>query len=170
VGTSPSPPAEATDRPAPAVNRAHKPAPVSTSGEVLRWLTLLLAAVLAMQVFRYLFRPLRRAIALRHLRRPFWEETIDQRVSNWWQLVLVGLRDAGYRTSSSEAPREFARRVGVDGVERCAAILDRTRHGIRVDRDDVEEMGRAAETAYRSARSTTGRLARAGAQLRWPLA
>ena len=41
-----------------------------------------------------LLRCYRRLLALRHLRRPFWPETVDQRVSNLWQLMLVGLRDA----------------------------------------------------------------------------
>jgi len=136
----------------------------------LAWLSAVIAAILGLQLAAFALRPLRRAITLRHLRRPFWEETVDQRVSNWWQLVLVGLRDAGWRTSSDESPREFARRVEVDGVERCASILDRARHGIRIDHDDLDAMGAEAETAYRSARGRTGRLARFAAWLRWPLA
>jgi len=136
----------------------------------MRWLSAFVAAVLALQLLRLIFRPIRRAVALRHLRKPFWAETVDQRVSNWWQLVLVGLRDAGYRTTSDEQPREFARRTGVDGVEKCAAILDRTRHGIRVDQADLDDMSTSAEAAYRSAREHTSTLARAAAQIRWPLA
>ena len=54
--------------------------------------------------------------------------------------------------------------------EKAAAILDRTRHGIRVDQDDLEEMSTASEAAYRSAREGTSTLARAAAQIRWPLA
>ena len=159
-----------TDRPAPSATRAQKPAAQSQASGVMRWLSAFVAAIIALQLLRFLFRPLRRAIHLRHLRKPFWEETVDQRVSNWWQLVLVGLRDAGYRTSSDEQPREFARRTGVEGVEKAAAILDRTRHGIRVDQDDLEEMSTASEAAYRSARENTSTLARAAAQIRWPLA
>jgi hypothetical protein len=109
-------------------------------------------------------------VTLRHLRKPFWDETVDQRVSNWWQLVLVGLRDAGFRTSAAETPREFAQRTGVDGVDRCATILDRARHGIAVDNADLDEMASSAEVAYRSARTNTGTLARGAAMLRWPLA
>ncbi len=159
-----------TDRPAPSATRAQKPASANQTSELMRWLSAFIAAIIALQLLRFLFRPLRRMIHLRHLRRPFWEETVDQRVSNWWQLVLVGLRDAGYRTTSDEQPREFARRTGVDGVEKAAAILDRTRHGIRVDQDDLEEMSTASEAAYRSAREGTSTLARAAAQIRWPLA
>jgi hypothetical protein len=166
VGSAPS----KSSAPSPAASRTQKPASTSNTGELLRWLSAFIAAVIALQLLRFLFRPLRRAIALRHLRKPFWEETVDQRVSNWWQLVLVGLRDAGWRTSADEAPRDFARRVGIDGVDKCASILDRTRHGIRVDQDDLDEMARSAEAAYRSARNGTGSLARAAAQIRWPLA
>ncbi len=159
-----------TDRPAPSATRAQRPAAQSQASGLMRWLSAFIAAIIALQLLRFLFRPLRRMIHLRHLRKPFWEETVDQRVSNWWQLVLVGLRDAGYRTTSDEQPREFARRTGVDGVEKAAAILDRTRHGIRVDQDDLQEMSTASEAAYRSAREGTSTLARAAAQIRWPLA
>ncbi|MBA2539663.1 MAG: hypothetical protein H0V17_08520, partial [Deltaproteobacteria bacterium] len=174
----PEPPAPATTASAPrsstkstpASSRAQRPASSNSTSELMRWLSAFIAAIVALQLLRFLFRPLRRAIALRHLRKPFWEETVDQRVSNWWQLVLVGLRDAGWRTSADEAPREFAKRVGIDGVDKCAAILDRTRHGIRIDGDDLEQMSTSAEAAYRSARSNTSTVARAAAQIRWPLA
>jgi hypothetical protein len=68
-----------------------------------------------------------------------------------------------------EAPREFAHRVGVDGVERCATILERARHGIGIDADDLATMGASADTAYHSARTKLGPLARAVAWIRWPL-
>jgi hypothetical protein len=114
-------------------------------------------------------RPLRRAIALRHLRRPYWQETVDQRISNSWQLVLVGLRDAGWRAELAESPRELARRVGIAGVERCATILDRARHGIRIDHEDLDDMMRTADTAYRDARKQVRGVDRAASWLRWPL-
>ena len=136
---------------------------------LLRWLAVLLAGALAYQVLSLGLRPVRRLITLRHLRNPFWSETIDQRVSNFWQLVLVGLRDGGWRTSSGEPPVELARRVGIAGVERCATILERTRHGIALDAGDLAEMGTSAEAAYRSGRNRVGPLARALAWLRWPL-
>jgi hypothetical protein len=112
---------------------------------------------------------LRRWITLRHLRRPFWDETLDQRVSNSWQLALVGLRDAGWRSTSAEAPREFARRVGIEGLERCATILERARHGVAIDAGDLSEMATSADTAYRSARGSLGAVSRAMAWARWPL-
>ncbi|MDB4958486.1 MAG: hypothetical protein JWO36_6055 [Myxococcales bacterium] len=141
----------------------------STPPPLLQWLMLIVAAALVFQVVNLALRPFRRMLAVRHLRRPFWKETIDQRVSNSWQLALVGLRDAGWRASGTEAPREFAQRTGVDGLERCATILERTRHGIGIDAEDLSQMSASAESVYRSARAELGPIARVVAALRWPL-
>jgi hypothetical protein len=138
-------------------------------GGMLRWLVMLVCCAVALQLVALVLRPLRRMVTLRHLRRPYWTETVDQRISNSWQLALIGLRDAGWRASSSEAPREFAARVNVDGLERCATILERARHGLGVDADDLAEMGAAADAAYASARAPLGPMAKAGAAIRWPL-
>jgi hypothetical protein len=137
--------------------------------QLLHWIAVLVAAMFFVQLLSLVLRPLRRALVLRHLRRPFWTETVDQRVSNAWQLVLVGLRDAGWRADSGEPPREVAKRVHVHAVEDCATILDRARHGIRIDREDLDKMALSADTAYRSARANVGRVARAISWLRWPL-
>lgn len=154
--------------PAPAID-PQRPAPVDGS-PLLRWLIVLAAGALAYQALSLALRPVRRMIALRHLRRPFWPETVDQRISNFWQLVLVGLRDAGWRTASNEPPCEFARRVGIDGVDRCATILERTRHGVGIAADDLATMETSADTAYHAGRRHLGPVARALAWLRWPLA
>ena len=166
------PPATAGDAPAPSDRDAPPPPrPPSTIGPlVLHWAAVLVAAALLFQLAALALRPLRRFVTLRHLRRPFWDETVDQRVSNSWQLALVGLRDAGWRTSAAEPPGELARRVNIDGVERCATILERARHGIGIDRDDLAEMTSAADLAYRTARARLGRIARVVAWIRWPLA
>ena len=145
-------------------------APASARGvAVLDALATVLVAALAFVLAFAALRPLRRLVTLRHLRRSLWDETVDQRVSNWWQLALVGLRDAGWRPGANESPRELARRVGVDGVERCAAILERARHGIALDNQDLAEMSASADTAYHSARARLGPLARAATWLRSPL-
>ena len=122
------------------------------------------------QLFALALRPVRRAIALRHFERPFWDETVDQRVSNAWQLVLVGLRDAGYRTTTTESPTAFAKRVNIDGLERCATILERARHGVGIDRDDLADMTTNATTVYRAARARASRATRSLSWMRWPLA
>jgi hypothetical protein len=133
----------------------------------LRWLLTLAVVGLAVRV---VLRPLRRLLTLRHLRSPFWAETVDQRVSNLWQLALVGLRDVGWRPAPGEQPQELARRVGLPGMAICATVLERVRHGVRVDAEDLEAMTKAAEAVYAAARLRAGRAARAAAWLRWPLA
>jgi len=164
AGTAPSPVAAP-----PSSYRPHRAPPSRFGPALLHWIAVMLAAALLFQLTSLGLRPLRRWITLRHLRRPFWDETIDQRVSNSWQLALVGLRDAGWRATSAEAPREFARRVGVDGLERCATILERARHGVAIDAGDLSDMATSADTAYRSARGSLGRVSRAMAWARWPL-
>lgn len=161
---SPPPPSAASARAAVPPERAREP-----DSRTLHWIAVLLAAGLAFQLLGLAMRPLRRLITLRHLRRPLWNETVDQRVSNWWQLALVGLRDAGWRTTTGESPREFAHRVGIDGVDGCATILERARHGVGIDHEDLSGMAQSAELAYRSGRGRIGPLARALAWLRWPL-
>jgi hypothetical protein len=114
-------------------------------------------------------RPLRRLVTLRHLREPFWPEHVDQRVSNLWQLVLVGLRDAGCHALPGEQPFALARRADLPGTHTCAVVLERTRHGVRLEPTDLAAMRDAAVTAYRAARRRTGILARTLSWLRWPL-
>jgi len=153
----------------PSSYRPHRAPPSHFGPELLHWIAVMIAAALLFQLTSLGLRPLRRWITLRHLRRPFWDETIDQRVSNSWQLALIGLRDAGWRSTSAEAPREFARRVGIEGLERCATILERARHGVAIDAGDLSEMAVSADTAYRSARGSLGPVSRAMAWARWPL-
>lgn len=114
-------------------------------------------------------RPLRRMLTLRHLRRPLWPETVDQQVSNLWQLMLIGLRDGGFRMAPGEQPQELRRRVGLDGMAVCAAVLERARHGVRVDAEDLRAMQDAAWSVYRAARRRAGWAARVAGWLRWPL-
>jgi len=177
--TTVSPPL-ATVRPKLSVNRAAPPpvapptAPARTSSsspslEILPLLMMLATAALMFQVIALGLRPLRRLITLRHLRRPFWDETVDQRVSNAWQLALVGLRDAGWRPGAQEAPQALARRVGVTELERCATILERARHGLGIDAEDLQVMRSSADAAYAAARRGLGPLARAVGWIRWPL-
>jgi hypothetical protein len=166
----PPPPAANTQRPAVAPGEAPQiRAPSHATSFVLQWAAILTASLLMIQIVALVLRPVRRAIALRHFAQPFWDETVAQRVSNAWQLALVGLRDAGWRTSSHESPAAFAKRVKVDGLERCATILERARHGIGIDRDDLADMTASAETAYRSARAKATPAARAVSWMRWPL-
>jgi hypothetical protein len=149
--------------------RPYVPPPTRSDPSILRWVGILVGALLVMQTMMLALRPLRRLVTLRHLRRPYWTETIDQRVSNSWQLALIGLRDAGWRATDREAPREFAQRVRVDGIEDCATILERARHGLSIDAADLDAMTTSADSAYRSARARIGIVARALSWLRSPL-
>jgi hypothetical protein len=145
--------------PAPALH-----APISTSPR-----SLLALAIGAIALFA-LGRAARRALTLRHLAHPFWPETLDQRISNHWERMLVGLRDAGIYPTESEPPGAFAERVGIEGMATCATILERVRHGVRVDAGDLEAMDAAASAVYRRARGTAGFAARAASWLRSPTA
>jgi hypothetical protein len=129
-------------------------------------LAVLVALGLAVKVA---VRPARRLLMLQHLRQPLWPETVDQRVSNLWQLALVGLRDAGLCGVPGEPPRALARRAGSEAMAVCATVLERVRHGVRLDAGDLEAMNRAAASVYRDARRTLGWPARAASWLRWPL-
>jgi hypothetical protein len=115
-------------------------------------------------------RALRRQLTMRHLARPFWSETLDQRISNHWQRMLIGLRDAGIHTKLDERPEALAKRVGIEGMATCATILERVRHGVRVDAEDEGAMDAAATKAYRAARYKAGVMGRAAGWVRWPLA
>jgi hypothetical protein len=114
-------------------------------------------------------RAVRRRLTLRHLKRPFWRETLDQRISNHWERMLVGLRDAGIQPGANEEPAVFARRMGIEGMATCATILERVRHGVRVDASDLDQMNAAASDVYREGRRRAGVVGRAAAWLRWPL-
>lgn len=129
----------------------------------------LLALVAAAACLRLAIRALRRHVTLRHLVRPMWRVTVDQRVSNLWQLVLIGLRDAGWCTHPDEQPNALARRVGLADMASCATVLERARHGVRVDAADLASMERSAREVYRTARGRAGFVARVVAWLRWPL-
>jgi hypothetical protein len=158
---------------APPVPSAMRPAPTrppADHSELIKLLLTLLAGAVAFATVTLTLRPLRRALTLRHLRRPYWAETLEQRVSNFWQLALVGLRDAGFRARPGEQPEELARRVRVDGVGDCASVLERARHGLGLGHDDLAAMHDAADLAYRAARARLSWLGRVAAAVRWPLA
>jgi hypothetical protein len=133
------------------------------------WKTVLFVSAGALAL-RALVRALRRKLTLRHLARPFWSETLDQRISNHWERVLIGLRDAGIHASDDEQPEALAKRVGIEGMDTCATILERVRHGVRVDAEDLAAMDAAAGAVFRAAQAKAGVTGRAAALVRWPLA
>ena len=129
------------------------------------WRAALLLSAVGIGIHFFL-RAVRRSLTLRHLTRPFWAETLDQRISNHWERALIGLRDAGIHATDDEQPLAFAARVGIDGLETCAVILERVRHGVRVDAADLDQMSAAATAVYRAARQRAGVGGRAAAWLR----
>jgi hypothetical protein len=54
-------------------------------------------------------------------------------------------------------------------MARCALVLERARHGVRVDASDLASMQGDAASVYGAARRKVGRVARAASWLRWPL-
>jgi hypothetical protein len=160
-------------RPSPPRARSSPPAPrsVATAADARGpgALAIVLALAAGALAASFVLRPLRRWFVLRHLRRPWWRESVAQRVSNLWQLALVGLRDAGWRAIPGEGPSDLARRVGVEGVRDCADVLDRARHGAAVDAEDLATMERAAATAFATARDRAGRLVRIASWWRAPV-
>ncbi len=142
---------------------------VGSSDTGVPWAPTLFLATFGISAHLFV-RAMRRRLTLRHLARPFWHEPIDQRISNHWQRMLIGLRDAGIQPVRDEQPQAFARRVGIEGMTTCATILERVRHGVRVDAADVDAMSAAADAVYDAARSRAGAAGRTVAFLRWPLA
>lgn len=126
-------------------------------------------AALALLFGHVATRVIRRLVRVRHLADPMWIENVDQRVSNLWELALVGLRDAGYRAKCDERPADFAERVRVEGMRECAVVLERARHGVRVDEGDLATMRRCALAAYRAAQRRAGFVGRLVGRCRWPL-
>ena len=108
----------------------------------------------------------RRAIVVRHLTRALWPESAAQRLSNHWQLLLMGLRDAGWEPLPDEQPHALARRVGIDEVATCATLLERARHGLRIEAEDLTAMQTAAQSVYKQARAAAGWSARTLSWLR----
>jgi len=153
-----APSSSATSLPSPLPVVAKRSLPSTPMGAPWRAALVLTGAAIGFHLF---LRAVRRKLTLRHLARPFWSETLDQRISNHWERALIGLRDAGVHTTDDEQPHAFARRVGIDGLESCATILERVRHGVRVDASDLDTMNAAASAVYRAARQRAGAVARA---------
>lgn len=156
-----------TPEPIPAKTTATADATQGSFGAPWEWT---FAGCLAAFASMLLWRAVRRAVVLRHLARPFWRETADQRISNHWHRVLVALRDAGIVPVGDEAPIAFAERVRLEGMATCAEILERARHGVGLEARDLETMSRAADAVYAAARKRAGVVARAFSWTRGSLA
>ena len=107
-------------------------------------------------------RPIRRAIRLRHLRRPLTRVPPTKRVKNLWRLVRLGVTDNGWRPRAGASVQDVADEVQArarkhgaprsDAVAEAAEIYTRVRYGLGIRPDDVERLERAATQAYSDAR------------------
>lgn len=162
-----APPKQDVPPPPPAVIEVKPSAPPTPdAGMPWRWLFPVLAGGI---MFPLVSRITRRQFTLRHLARPFWNESVEQRISNHWQRMLIGLRDAGIQPRKNEQPQAFAKRIGIAGMAECATILERVRHGVRLEDDDLGRMHASAESVVRTSRTRAGVSGRVAAVFRWPL-
>jgi hypothetical protein len=121
---------------------------------VMRWLVMLLGLLLVLAIF---FRPIRRAILLRHLEYPLWSTTPTRRIQNLWLRAIIALDDAGITARPDEDPVRLAQRA-IDelgkqhgsvpgGLEQAAQIVERVEYAGRGLAPDEEAKMRNAVLA-----------------------
>ena len=108
-------------------------------------------------LFAAVWRPMRRAAILRHLREPFWDVPPTRRIEQAWRAVEIALGDVGVHAAPGEDATGLARRarpvleqlspVEVHGLEDAAMIADRVRFGLGVQPGDEETIVRFARWA-----------------------
>jgi hypothetical protein len=120
-------------------------------------ITLFLMAIAALLLF---WRPVKRLLLVRHLRRPWWRVSSTTRIEQGWRLVEIALGDAGVPVEENEAAvslvgrsgavlrKMSAGRVEVHGLEEAAQIRDRVAFGLGVGPKDVQHMEQVASWAY----------------------
>lgn len=120
------------------------------------------AAILPFVPLFLLNRPIRRALRMRHWRRPFWRVPPTERVKNLWRLVRLGVTDNGWHpragTSVQDVADEVQARAHKQGAPRSAAVAEaaeiyaRVRYGLGIRPDDVSRLEAASRQAYRDSR------------------
>jgi hypothetical protein len=118
-------------------------------------LTMLVLFLLALLVF---YRPVKRLLLIRHLRRPFWRTAPTARIEQGWRLVEIAFADAGVHSRGSEPAASLCRRgapvlaamaqVEVHGLPDAAEVRDRVAYGLGVHPEDVVLMERVADWAF----------------------
>jgi len=119
----------------------------------------------ALLPFRPLFllnRPIRRAVRMRHWRKPLTRVPPTQRVKNLWRLVRLGVTDDGWRPRAGTSVQDIADEVQARGrkqgaarseaVAEAAEIYTRVRYGLGIRPDDVARLQKASVQAYHDAR------------------
>lgn len=107
-------------------------------------------------------RPIRRAIRMRHWRKPFGRVPPTQRVKNLWRLVLLGVTDDGWRPRAGTNVQDVADEIQArrrkqklprsGEIVEAAEIYTRVRYGLGIRPDDVARLEKAATQSYHDAR------------------
>lgn len=120
---------------------------------ILALILTLILGLLGMLVF---VPPLRRALLLRHLRKPLWPVPPTRQVLQAWRVVEIALADIGVQRRPGDSAEALVERavqalppdVDHTALRRCASLADRVLFGLGVDPSDPEEARRTAEMAY----------------------
>lgn len=124
---------------------------------VRRYWSLLLLLLLFLLLLLAAQRPARRALYVRHLRRPFYSLPPTARIENNWRMVELALGDQGLHREHKETASSLCGRACKelrpdaelrDYLQRAAAVRDRVTYGLGVGGSDVEEMKVLAELSY----------------------
>jgi hypothetical protein len=122
--------------------------------------TIITMLILGLLAFFLFYRPVKRLLTIRHLRRPYWAQLPTDRIEQGWRLVEIALGDAGVEPVSGEpAVSYFARAEPalhklvsgapeVHGLWAAAQIRDRVVFGLGVGPDDLALMDRVSGWAY----------------------
>lgn len=122
--------------------------------------TLLMAILQILGLLLVFFRPVKRLLTVRHLRRPFWKVPATARVTNSWRLVEIAIGDAGLQMRRGEPAESLVKRAlpllerispggaAVHGLADAAALRDRIVYGLGIAPDDLALMDEAATWAY----------------------
>ena len=111
------------------------------------------------------YRPLKRMLLLRHLRKPLVPTPPSERIDNLWEYVRIAAEDAGVFTLPADSVEELVTRIRLSlasesavspSLERAAEIYTTTRYGFVVAAGAAANMQIAAETTARELRATLG--------------
>lgn len=142
------------------LQQAGQPGPPQQGGGVDLWSTLFLSLLLTLLALLTFWRPVRRILIVRHLRKPLWELPPTQQVDNLWRLVEIALADAGVEVVPGEPAVQLAERAGqalqrlanghvqVPGLTTAAAVRDRVTYGLGVGEGDLVLMADVADDAF----------------------
>jgi hypothetical protein len=104
-----------------------------------------------------LYRPVKRALLLRHLVRPLVPTPPSERIDNLWVFVRIAAEDAGVVIAPSDSVEQILQRIATEGratpaIAEAASIYARTRYGFTVTRGDVDTMKTSSLQAARDLR------------------